>query len=921
MWRAMLVATCAASFLGASAGCGSEGLTSGPPYYDLAGLEISVSNPEDLAGGGGDDGGPADLLLNNCPTIAVNSPAAGTMLIGDVVVDVEISSGVGIVDKTVAVTLGGANGGLGGVPVTVARVPGGNHFKGTVNVRALSGEFVFPVISVSVDDKMGRHCTGESLAYKVDFVGPAIELTPKPISQWVVDQQGKTIGCSYSFDPVGNRSANEGDAIEQLSTIRARVEDRHSAAPGLTTGYSSLIRPKSVKLYLLPQPSPVPLVIASTPDHICDDINPTVIPKQGGMGKVATEVGMGPLSVTGAANFFPPVPLNGPGSEAICNSMDVMANTGDIMAMMSPKPLCGDLTIHLGYTATRMEPSIYSLSPPFPAAPTPGCDGTQFDAANSGLPEGPLCAAVVAWDNAGNRSVSRPIHLCYDLTLLHIPPRSDGKKWTDRAVGDLVAATNEVAMTKKRATEEWAAEMFGGAEFGDARLSKRLVRVAADLAGAIGTSPGRAAGDDEGAAEAAYRFVRNERVKPSVIAQSGFAATAVRGESHDTLLCIEDTTTLSFTHHVESGLGDLGGPEGTESLGLFVHSALVLDARTGATVGLVGQDYWMRDLAERGKRHERKKRAYNDKESFKWQRMSERVREQFGDEMAKRVIATCDREADIYEYLAFKTDNQERFVVRASWDRNVEVDSDSEAGEAIDEHLFAVLGRAPKFGESVVQVPQRGGRPARTATLTVRAQRIRLRRPQRAKVGTLPKRIAVNAVLAREESPPPGVEPLEWLIFTSEPIFSAEQVLEVLRLYRLRWRIEEFHKAWKSGAGVERRRMQTALNIKRISIILAFVAVRLLQLRERHEEHPDGSCAELLTAAECNVLWVSIEKTKPPRKPPTIAWAYRAIARLGGWHDSKRTGRVGWDSYWIGWLKLQERVEGYEAALLLSRRL
>ena len=473
-------------------------------------------------------------------------------------------------------------------------------------------------------------------------------------------------------------------------------------------------------------------------------------------------------------------------------------------------------------------------------------------------------------------------------------------------------------MAKKRGTEIWAKEMFGDAQFGDARLSSRLVRVASDLAGSIGSSPGRASGDDDSAAEAVYRFVRNERAKPSAIALAGFAATAKQAASLEALVCIEDTTALSFTHKVSSELGDLGGPEGTTAFGFFVHSALLLDARTGGTVGLVGQDYWMRDPTARGKRHQRKKRAYEDKESFKWQRMSEHLREQLGDELAARVISTCDREADIYEYLAFKTAGQERFVVRASWDRNVEVDSEDEQGEGLDKHLFAVLGRARKFGECEVQVPQRGGRPARKAMLTVRALRIHLRRPQRAKVGALPKRIAVNAVLAREESPPPGVEALEWLLFTSEPVASNEEVLEVLRLYRLRWRIEEFHKAWKSGAGVERRRMQTAGNIERIAILLAFIAVRLLQLRERHDDNPEGSCTETLSAAEWKVLWVSIEKGRPPRKAPTIAWAYRAIARLGGWHDTKRTGRVGWDSYWIGWLKLQERVEGYETAQLLA---
>ena len=73
----------------------------------------------------------------------------------------------------------------------------------------------------------------------------------------------------------------------------------------------------------------------------------------------------------------------------------------------------------------------------------------------------------------------------------------------------------------------------------------------------------------------------------------------------------------------------------------------------------------------------------------------------------------------------------------------------------------------------------------------------------------------------------------------------------------------------------------------------------------------------LLTAKEWKVLWVTVEKNRPPKKAPTANWAYRTIARLGGWHDSKRTGRVGWQSYWVGWQRRKERIEGYETAKLM----
>lgn len=462
----------------------------------------------------------------------------------------------------------------------------------------------------------------------------------------------------------------------------------------------------------------------------------------------------------------------------------------------------------------------------------------------------------------------------------------------------------------------WASETFGDAELGNVKRTKRLVKVAAAMAGAAGASPSRACGNDKAALEGAYRLLRNEQVEPEAILEAGFRSTAKSVLQCDELLAVEDTTTLSYRHAMADELGDVGGPQERDARGILVHSVLLLDSSTGRTVGLVEQEYWTRDPSSRGKKHQRKRRSFEDKESFKWRRASEKLRERLDPEAMARTVSVCDREADVYEYLSYKVELGERFIVRAAWDRKVEAMPDDEAREV--GHLFELLGNAQRLGAIEVAVPQRGGRSARIATLSVRAKPIRIVRPARLSSDVAPPRIEVNAILAREDASPPGAEPLEWLLLTNEPISTAEQVLDVLRRYRLRWRIEEFHKAWKSGAGVERRRMQTADNILRVAALLAFVAVRLLQLRETLEHTPDAPCDKILTSTEWKVLWVAVEKKQPPRRPPTVQWAYHAIGRLGGWSDSKRTGRMGWQSYWLGWIKLHERVAGYEAALLVG---
>jgi hypothetical protein len=455
--------------------------------------------------------------------------------------------------------------------------------------------------------------------------------------------------------------------------------------------------------------------------------------------------------------------------------------------------------------------------------------------------------------------------------------------------------------------KQWANAVFGGCALGDARRTRRLVKMAGMLASQVGSAASQACDGDAAASEGAYRLIRNAAVEPEAMAEGGFEATARAALGCEELLALEDTTTLGYAHSAAAELGDLGGREDSVRRGFLVHSVLLVDALSARTVGLVEQRRWCRASSARGQRHRRAQRAYQDKESAKWERASERVAARLGATMA-RVISVCDRESDVYEYLRYKSDCGQRYVIRAARDRRV--------NDAPQARLFEALEAAPVLGEHVVELAQRGGgkgRGARTVHLELRACTVALRAPQRdASHGAL----TVNAVLARELSAPSGQAPVSWLLVTGEAVGDLEAARRVVRYYALRWRVEEFHKAWKSGAGVEQQRMQSADNLERIAVVLAFVAVRLLQLREALlEENAAGvaqrRCTEVLSHDEWRVLWVARERKKPPRSAPTLRWAYEAIARLGGWTDTKRTGRAGWDTMWRGWFRFQERLDTY----------
>jgi len=45
-----------------------------------------------------------------------------------------------------------------------------------------------------------------------------------------------------------------------------------------------------------------------------------------------------------------------------------------------------------------------------------------------------------------------------------------------------------------------------------------------------------------------------------------------------------------------------------------------------------------------------------------------------------------------------------------------------------------------------------------------------------------------------------------------------------------------------------------------------------------------------------------------------MKWAYKSLAKLGGFTDSKRTGMASWSTMWEGWDTLQAQVSGYRLA-------
>lgn len=75
---------------------------------------------------------------------------------------------------------------------------------------------------------------------------------------------------------------------------------------------------------------------------------------------------------------------------------------------------------------------------------------------------------------------------------------------------------------------------------------------------------------------------------------------------------------------------------------------------------------------------------------------------------------------------------------------------------------------------------------------------------------------------------------------------------------------------------MESLRMQTRDNLERMVVILAFIAVRVLGLRQGgvSEETQNDSCEKILTPTEWKLLWVKLEGKPLPVQAPTLKWAW-----------------------------------------------
>lgn len=434
---------------------------------------------------------------------------------------------------------------------------------------------------------------------------------------------------------------------------------------------------------------------------------------------------------------------------------------------------------------------------------------------------------------------------------------------------------------------------------------KRLERRAASLAEALAIKPNVSlpqAWPTLAEREAGYWFLRNPRTEFSALMAATQQTTHEMAVKTDCVLVLHDTTDISCPAAEPEEVGFLP----TGKAGFFVHHSLcILPNRT--PLGMVWADAWGRPERSKGRKHRGTGAALAKLEERESDRWLEGISEaHLWTEGCKQVVHVLDSEGDAFRVFDHLQALNADFVIRLRHDRRIE-----------DGHLCSELADAPVKMRRSIEVSARkpkrtpntahSGRAQRKADVSIRCGRVSIQPPRYLNDAN---EIELNVVQVLEENPPPGVEPVAWVIATSLPTNKGADVERVIDIYRARWVIEELHKALKTGCMIEKRQLESFESITTLLALSYPIACELLRLRSRARQ-PGLPASEVMRPTLIACLRAH-PSARPLSAHPTAEETLGVIAALGG--HIKWNGPPGWQTLAAGYIEIQAFERGWLAA-------
>lgn len=359
-----------------------------------------------------------------------------------------------------------------------------------------------------------------------------------------------------------------------------------------------------------------------------------------------------------------------------------------------------------------------------------------------------------------------------------------------------------------------------------------------------------------------YRFVKNDQVKIEDIRTTQAKVVLEEVPAGSELLIVHDVSQLDYSNHSSKKDRRLIGNH--IGKGYEYHCCMAIEPQTGSLLGVLHDtlinkqgpddktvmDYDYEPLFADFSKEEKKQLRTNHHHQ-----MAVHVRGLSPLLKHHHAIHVADREFDDIFILDQCIEKNTDFVIRMNTNRNVQVPQASWITEDIRarqqtghpcpkgwcyiniKKLIPVLPMVfykelPLNSLGHITEPSTA---VRTAKLWIGTTSIRLYRNARRnrKYFRTPRPVMANLVVIREICPTEGVTPVQWVLVTSLPNTTFEELVRIADFYGHRWGIEPFFRLLKSGYHIEESRLDNTNKIAKLMVILSLSSMFLLRLKTR----------------------------------------------------------------------------------------
>lgn len=427
--------------------------------------------------------------------------------------------------------------------------------------------------------------------------------------------------------------------------------------------------------------------------------------------------------------------------------------------------------------------------------------------------------------------------------------------------------------------------------FGDKRLWARFVTIGKGIGqrmSSVISNCFRTKAERNGS----YRFFDNKNVTAERIIGSHTDVVQQRAEETEVVLSIQDTCTISYpTHACTQNLGRVGTHK-SPGRGINTHTSLLVNAQSNTPLGIGHQTYFFHDEEEK-----HADRPIEEKESYRWIEHLKKVHA-----IAPHAIHMGDRENDIYEYFQEAQTLGAKVIVRANQDRII-LDCETQKREGKISNIIDILTSCGHCFDEI---------EGAQVELQIKYRAIILAAPERSakqKKNRTYQPITLNMVYVYGTTK--AGKKISWTLLTNVPVFDFTSALQIVTYYVQRWNIELFHKALKSGFGIEDAQLEDGKKIEKLIALISIEAARvyamLYAIRAKDLSPPE----EFLQADEIEIitkLMVAEGKIKTKFKKPDLKAIVEFIAEQGGFIKTKQCPFPGILTFFRGWCIIQHQV-------------